>query len=273
MMKKTFLTLMAFSAIMVSFSCSSDDSEEANDSGKTNDVEEVNYDEGQRGIVREDQEVDLGLTVTINSKEYRVIFAKSNLTATGLAGKETDFGDYFAWCATEPWLVSYTVSGDKLTDLVWKEGKKGYTWENAPYRNVDSVDYNYMKYSISGETLDMSDDAARQILGGDWQLPSREIWSALSDITHEWISTGTPGYRFTRNDKTLFLPAAGNVVSTSSNNVGSWGFYWANQNLPLNGGNRLAWNLYFTEEGVCPIGSDMRYHGFTIRPVRLVEMK
>lgn len=268
MIKNVFLTLMALSAVAVFFSCSSGDNEDTNNNnGMTNSEEDTNHYEGQRGIVTEDQEVDLGLMVTIKSREYRVIFAKSNLTAKGLAEKESDFGDYFAWGATDPWLVSYTVSGDKLTDLVWKNDKSsGYTWENAPYCDPDSA-FSYMKY-INGESLDASDDAARQILGGDWQLPPREVWIALCEsTTAEKVSTGTPGFKFTKNDKTIFLPAAGNVVYTSSYNVGLCGYYWSVQDYT----NRLAWNLYFTETSASPIVSDIRYHGFTIRPVRLIE--
>ena len=37
--------------------------------------------------VRADQEVDLGLTITIGEKNYKVIFTKSNLTKDGLAEK------------------------------------------------------------------------------------------------------------------------------------------------------------------------------------------
>lgn len=49
-----------------------------------------------RGNVTAADEVDLDLTLTIGSVQYKVLFAKSNLTASGLAKKETDLGDYFA---------------------------------------------------------------------------------------------------------------------------------------------------------------------------------
>ncbi|MGN1156501.1 MAG: hypothetical protein ACI4TK_10015, partial [Agathobacter sp.] len=52
-----------------------------------------------KGIVDSTQEVDLGLTIKQNGKDYKVIFTKTNLTAFGLAEKETEFGDYFAWAA------------------------------------------------------------------------------------------------------------------------------------------------------------------------------
>ncbi|MDY6091853.1 MAG: hypothetical protein SPI57_01515, partial [Prevotella sp.] len=169
MMKKSFLFLMAFSAIAVFFSCSSDD----DDNGG-------NQYDAHRGIVKANQEVDLGLKITIDGKKYKVIFAKSNLTATGLAEKETDFGDYFAWAATEPWYTSITINGNKVEADGWKDGKKdGYVETNVPY--YDSSSSSYTKYKAEGDVLDTEDDAAHRILGGDWQLPTKEIWKALDN--------------------------------------------------------------------------------------------
>ena len=50
----------------------------------------------QNGEVPADKQVDMGV-FTIGDKNYRVIFATSNLTKNGLAENEYDFGDYFAW--------------------------------------------------------------------------------------------------------------------------------------------------------------------------------
>ena len=100
-----------------------------------------------RGIVKADQEVDLGLTINQGGKTYKVIFAKSNLTKDGLATNEYDYGDYFAWGATEPWYYSATQT--------WKPGKEaGFTEANAP---TLSKRYN------ANEVLSSSDDAARQL--------------------------------------------------------------------------------------------------------------
>ena len=45
------------------------------------------YDAARGYKVRADQEVDLGLTITIGTKNYKVIFTNANLIATGLAEK------------------------------------------------------------------------------------------------------------------------------------------------------------------------------------------
>ena len=210
--------------------------------------------------VTTEQEVDLGLTITIGTKNYKVIFAKSNLTTTGLAASETAYGDYFAWGAKEPWYTSY--SGTTING--WKDGKSGgYIQANAPLYDGSS----YTKYTTPGKTLEASDDAANVILGGDWQIPTQAIWQALVGIsTKGWDSK--KGYTFTNNGQTLFLPAAGYVNDTRFPGVGSHGYYWS---------GTFFWNsdacyLFFTNGVVDAQASVDRYFGYSVRPVRLVEV-
>ena len=209
--------------------------------------------------VRADQEVDLGLTITIGTKNYKVIFAKSNLTKEGLAANEYDYGDYFAWGATEPWYSSATQT--------WKNDKPGgYTTDNAPFYN-SSTD-SYTKYT-PGDALEASDDAARQILKGDWRIPTTEIWAALvNNSTKVWDSTNK-GYQFTKNSQTLFLPAAGYVWETSFKNVGSRGRYWSGTTASLKDN---ADYLHFDNVNLYAQDKGSRDQGFPVRPVRLVEV-
>lgn len=135
-----------------------------------------NYWVGSNGIVDSNQEVDLGLTIEQGGKTYKVYFAKSNLTTTGLAENESDYGDYFAWGAIKPWYSSIDKSKSPWTATWEKTG--GYTEANAPYYNNGS----YTKYTIDGEILEAADDAANVILGGDWWIPTKAIWEALVNI-------------------------------------------------------------------------------------------
>ena len=217
------------------------------------------------GIVPTSQQVDLGLEVTIDNKKYKVYFAKSNLTATGLAAKETDFGDYFAWASTEPWLTSYTLSGSTLYNCIWKTGKSsGYTKNNAPYYTNSS----YSKYTSQGNTLDPSDDAARQILGGKWQVPTAYILYELCNQTKFTWSWSNNGMKISNGTNSIFLPAAGfidgNDLSTSINEGGS---YWSN----MANSTSNAFYLYFNQTSRERNISD-RYFGLPIRPVRLEEV-
>ena len=233
------------------------------------------YDAARGDIVKADQEVDMGV-FEINGTNYRLIFAKSNLTKDGLAANEYDYGDYFAWGATEPWYTSYTITdGTPIVAAGNWEISDGYSQANAPLYNGSS----YTKYTVRYDVLEADDDAARQILGGDWQLPRKEIWKALYDTSkYAWswtIKGGYNGYQVTSttdDTKTLFLPAAGKVEDTSFSYVGSDGYYWSGtawSALPAKPAD-AALILDFNSNLVRPTGSGARYVGRSVRPVRLV---
>ena len=222
----------------------------------------------ERGIVEENQEVCMG-NFTIKEKTYKVYFAKSNLTATGLAANETDFGDYFAWASTEPWLTSYTLSGSTITFNSWKEGKSGgYTESNAPYRDGSS----YSKYNSTKE-LELSDDAARQILGGKWQVPHPIVWITMCDSTSNFTWTWDSekkGYTITNktdSTKSIFLPAAGYINGNYQSSINECGSYWSNCLTSKTEARYLFFNnpYHYADD------SD-RCYGLPIRPVRLEEV-
>ena len=229
-----------------------------------------------RGIVKADQELDMG-EFEINGKKYRLIFAKSNLTKDGLAANEYDYGDYFAWGATSVWYsaINQNTNPWSITPLGDKPG--GYIKDNAPY-------YYNGKYT-SGNTLVAADDAARQILKGDWQIPTKEIWEALDYAKNNQVYWGPEGNRtFTqvqgkgingiqiiRNDRSgkyLFLPAAGYVYRTEFKEVGSKGQYWSGTAYDNN-------RAYILQCDGSHVKNDYNhYHniGLPVRPVRLVAV-
>ena len=225
------------------------------------------------GKVKASQQVDLGLTINQGGKTYKVIFAKSNLTDKGLAEKETDYGDYFAWGAKEPWYLSF--SGNNFT---WKPGKPGgYTDDNAPYYDNGS----YTKYTRDGDILEPSDDAAYVILGGDWQLPTKEIWVNLKEAcrTSNYSAYFTPidgckgcqVKRMTGNIQYIFLPAAGCVTSGWFNPYGSKGYYWTGTAY----GEKWACHLGLDpdksfDSAIVVQNKSPRRYGYSVRPVRLV---
>ena len=119
--------------------------------------------------------VDLGLSVK---------WAKCNVGAE----KETDAGLYFAWGET----TGYTAS-QVGTD-------KQFSWSDYKYGNSSS---NLTKYNQSdGKTvLEPEDDAASQIMGSDWRMPTKaEFDELLSGTTNKWITnyngTGINGRKF-----------------------------------------------------------------------------
>ena len=231
------------------------------------------------GKVKASQQVDLGLTIEQDGKKYRVIFAKSNLTANGLADDETDYGDYFAWGATKPWYTSY--SGGRIEESELIGGKSGgYIYLNAPYYDISTS--KYTKYTTAGQTLEDADDAAHVILGDAWQLPTTEIWVALynanqnkvywgpnGDKTLETISE-IKGMKISKKDDSntyIFLPAAGYVTGYFFKEVGSIFYYWSGT-ASSNG----AYDLTFWNCSVSAQDSSVRESGYSVRPVRLVAV-
>ena len=231
-------------------------------------AENGDYWAGPRGIVDSSQEVDMGV-FKINGKNYRLIFAKSNLTEDGLAANEYAYGDYFAWGATEPWYSS--ISGNTFT---WKPGKEdGYTEANAPTFSSE--------YEINTD-FKMSDDPARKILGGDWQLPTRDIWMALRNANKNkvyWETTADGGFweklsenkgiKITKKDEPgtyLFLPYAGRFSGTEFDKYN--GKYWAGTAAY----SPTAYILSFTrmDTDLDPKSVYPRCLGCQVRPVRLV---
>lgn len=218
----------------------------------------------ENGKVPADKQVDMGV-FTIGEKKYRLIFTKSNLTATGLAENETDYGDYFAWGATEPWYseINNTSTNCSEWTAVWKSDKTdGYYETTCPSYNNDA---EYVENGI----LKMEYDPARKILGGDWQIPTQAIWQALvNNSSSKGWDDGRKGYTFTNNSQTLFMPAAGDVWEISFEYVGIWGSYWSG----TADSDNCAYCLCIMSDEVDAQGIFNRSFGCSVRPVRLVEV-
>lgn len=197
-------------------------------------------------------------------KKYRVIFANANLTTTGLAADSTDFGDYYAWGATEPWYTSISTTSSSVTVSSWKTSYPGgYTPDNySTYIGTNTI--------VGNGVLKTNYDAARKQLGGDWQIPTKDILEKLQDdISYSKVNIhNVDGIKFSNNGAELFLPLAGEF------NNGDWrdsilsGCYWSNT---IVGSNTSAYVLEFLGD-IPIIDEGSHYCGFNIRPVRLVEV-
>ena len=233
----------------------------------------------KNGEVPADKQVDMGV-FTIGDKNYRLIFATSNLTKDGLAEKEYDFGDYFAWGATEPWCTQYSRTGTgynvQVSLTTWGNTKNAtvYDWETVPFR--DGNNWYCNQYINDGDKLAMEHDAARQILKGDWQIPTKEIWDKLCETSkYEWTKTSKVkynGYQVKSKKSetgTIFLPVTGEVYKSSLSGAGTFGYYWSG----TANSKDAAYSLYLYlnyYEGSTWISEKDRYFGYSVRPVRLV---
>ena len=233
----------------------------------------------QNGEVPAEKQVDMGV-FTIGDKNYRVIFATSNLTKDGLAENEYDFGDYFAWGATEPWCTQYSRTGTgynvQVSLTAWENTNNAtvYDWTTVPFR--DGNNWYCNQYINNGDKLAMEHDAARQILKGDWQIPTKEIWDKLFESSkYEWTKTSKAeynGYQVKSKKSetgTIFLPVAGYVNNSWLSGAGTSGFYWSGTANSKDTAYSLYLYTYYTE-GSTEISKKDRYFGYSVRPVRLV---
>lgn len=188
--------------------------------------------------------VDLGIIVG----GKHIYWAKYNLGAT----TETEYGDYFAW-------------GEILPKANYASDYSNYAWVTDSRYTKYCGDPNYgIKDDLF--TLQPEDDAAYAALGGKFRMPTSAELEALIDLSKEWVSnynsTGVSGYKFTGNGQTIFLPAAGCKVNTSTNDIGSQIFYWSSTIADPRFGHCLG-ILY----SAVSVSYQDRYRGQSVRPV------
>ena len=191
--------------------------------------------------------VDLGLPSGLK-------WAKCNVGAE----KETDYGDYFMWGSTNP------NTADECA------------WEHAPF-NGGNTSYNADAINSAKDTvcpngiLAKEYDAASQIMGGDWRMPTRdEIQELIDNTDSEWVKdfngSGVNGGKFTSkvNGNSIFIPASGHRSVSSFYGQGNYGYVWSSSLYAV--GPDYAWDLYFGS-GYAMAGSLSRSFGFVVRGV------
>ena len=189
-------------------------------------------------------------------------WAKCNIGATS----ETEGGVYFQWGDTSG------VSGS----LVGKYSDEIYDWASYKYCNGSRTTMTkYCTNSSYGTvdnktTLDPEDDAATQIMGSDWRMPTKdECQELLDNTTNEWTTiNNVRGRKFTSKTDTskyIFIPAAGYCDGGSVSNVGYDGGVWSSSLRTSD--PYAAWGLSFYSDN-CYVLSYYRYEGRSVRGVR-----
>lgn len=254
--------------------------------------------------------VDLGCDSHLGGTEYkRIYWANRNVGATADTGTGS-YGDFFAWGELEPYYEDGYARETPGTN--WKAGKEeGYAWGSYTKFNPSGDGATFTKYTgdtkYNGDnydTLQPEDDAATQILGDPWRMPTKTDWRCLywtlededgdgfvgesvSDIlTWTFNSEGTVGYTVTSSaagceGNSIFLPLAGrrrnlNLYDYKSGREG--GNYWSSTHWrPVDPSNTQSESQYAfgasidrpsdTGQGPLLTGNLARYTGRTIRPV------
>ena len=177
------------------------------------------------------EDVDLGLP-------SGTLWAKYNVGATS----ETDYGDLFAWGATEP----YRLNGTK------------------PIGNTSHYASSYA--NTIQHDLYPNEDAATVHWGKGWRMPTKaQFEELLANTTVEWTAINDiNGRKFTAsNGKYIFFPASGGVISTLRLGHGSLGYYWSRSF----DSSSLAWRLNFNSSSR-GVDTNNRGSGYPVRAVR-----
>lgn len=191
-------------------------------------------------------------------------FAKMNVGAKS----ESDYGDLFAWGATEP----YRLDGSTVIDPT---GTSGDVWAL----------YNKSAASKIQHDLYPNEDAAAVHMGKGWRMPTSAELQALvagangsgqsanvlyqgTNCNHMWTQVnGVWGRKFIDkrdSNNYLFFPAAGFVSGSGLNVRGSDVDVWSRSRDSSTSGWRLG-----SYSGNLDVNGGSRYGGFSVRGVRV----
>lgn len=175
------------------------------------------------------------------------------------ARKPSDAGLYFQWGDT----VGYTA------DQVGKD--KNFNWSDYKwYLSGDNLDnLTFTKYTTTGATLALEDDAAHVNMGGDWHMPTEDqINELINNTRREWTTQdGVNGILFTSKDdtsKSIFIPTAGFAKKGSIHNSGEYGYVWSSAQNSVIGATAQC--LFFYSDDHYTQGN-VRLHGYSVRGV------
>ena len=186
--------------------------------------------------------VDLGLSVK---------WANMNVGAS----TPEEYGKYFAWGETE-------IKGE----YSWSTYKFGTFFNGA--RRLSKYNTKADHGTVDGKTeLELADDVAHVILGGNWRMPTDSEWTELRNRC-EWertIQNGINGKIVTGpNGNSIFLPDAGSRTELNLNGDGEIGLYWSSslyKDYP-----ETAWYVHSHGDYLSRTAAG-RDCGFPVRPV------
>ncbi|MBR5962843.1 MAG: fibronectin type III domain-containing protein [Bacteroidaceae bacterium] len=189
------------------------------------------------------------------------------LWATINIGAESpeDFGDYFAWGETLGKLGGKTKFG-------WSTYLWSYGTETTLTKYCNNKSYGALGFADTLTELELTDDAASFIWGGDWRIPSKKQTEELFNshyTTIEWSAlNGVRGLKITSlsNGNSIFLPAAGDFIEGSIGYANSDGQYWSRTFYEEY--CKAAWVISFNSNSRGADRVQDRGSGLSIRPVR-----
>ena len=205
---------------------------------------------------------ELGKKINNNGFEYVDLGLPSGTlwaTCNVGASKPSDYGLYFQWGDTQGYTADQVGTGDEQMYFDWSDYKF----------SIDEGNSNFTKYTTTGATLELEDDAAHANMGGDWHMPtSEQIQELLDNTTTAWTTQDdVNGRLFTStkdNSKSIFIPAAGIAQRGLIQGSEGCGSVWSSMlNTDYVGNGQ---HLYFYSDNV-HLYDRHRYCGHSVRGV------
>lgn len=158
-----------------------------------------------------------------------------------------DCGYHFAWAETSP--------------------KDDYSWDT--YTHVEGGDSGSLIKYTGTKSIEAEDDAAVQLWGSPWHIPSNtETQELLDNCNWEVFYDDYWGYYWgvtltsKVNGKSILLKFSGYMDGQKRTAEGGYGYYWLNSRESTTYPDALVFN----RKGIRCAGGDM-YRGHVIRPV------
>ena len=194
-------------------------------------------------------------------QSIRPVYVEENDEPFGTVADVVDLGLSVKWAswnigANAPEADGYLLAWGELSP---KEDYSASTYKfyNGSYTKYGSIDNKY--------TLDKEDDAAHQLWGNKWRMPTIEELTELKEKC-DFSTTELNGVPVTKvtgpNGNSIYFPYPGNFTGDYLYFRGSVGSYWSSN---LNN-DSYALDLDFLG-GSQSLNDDTRYHGQSIRPV------
>ena len=162
-------------------------------------------------------------------------------------------------------------------DIVDKSDSK-CIWSSYKYCKGSSTKLTkyctkYTYGTVDGKTtLDPEDDAATQIMGGKWRMPTQtDFQELINNTTNKWVdnfnNSGVSGMKFTgSNGNSIFIPNSGYREGSSFNFQGNRAIVWSSS-LDKDTSTH-AFRLLFRSDFISADGTSIRCNGYTVRGVR-----
>ena len=269
-------------------------------SSNTPDLPLVGHIDGKRGVVSFSGLLTEDAAGTEIDYQFSIVDETASVIYTRDAGNHTiskdsaiglgDLGDASKWTATE--FVYMGIDNEKGERICWATKNLGaqYSWKYGDYyawgettgyaisgySSHYTIGHNFWDFPTyeldANKNLLPQYDAARTALKGLWRMPTKAEFQALYDHTTQTSTeaiSNAPGMEFTSTvkgytDKSIFLPVAGHVVSTTPSNQEHYGHYWSATEYDTNKG----YYLYFEFGGqVQPVVTGSSFMGQSVRPV------